>query len=429
MEFWIFSLSIFVLFQFYQGKLSIPKAILTAKPVLLLFFTFLSWNVLQITPIPISILEVISPYAAELAKIQGLDLASIAIDSDFAIKSLLKSFSFTLLLLLMLVLINTTRKIKWFGYTVLAAALFQAAYSSLMVLTGLEYSFFFEKEFHIGSATGTFINRNHLAGYLEIALAIGIGLMISKLNSKPAYNWRDRIRRLLHFLLSPKVIIRLMLIIIYIGLILSHSRMGNTAFFISLLISGLFFLQSKNHVSRAASKFISTLIILDVLLIGSWVGINKVIDRIEDTTLKVEQRDEVIRDTLTLILQQPFTGIGGNNFFSVFPTYQQDDITHTYSHTHNDYLEFLAEFGIIGFSLLAGAVLYCLLLSIKTMRQAKTPLLLGMAFAGFMGILSILIHSAVDFNLQIPANAAMFILLMGLCIISASMRHQKRTRV
>jgi len=169
-----------------------------------------------------------------------------------------------------------------------------------------------------------------------------------------------------------------------------------------------------------------SLIVLDILLVGSWIGIGKVVQRLEDTNMLTEHRDEVARDTLTMIAEQPFTGIGAGNFSSVFPNYQQADIGEHYYHVHNDYLEFISESGLIGLLPLALAVLYCLFLTVKTMRQRHSPLMLGMAFAAFMGILSILIHSTVDFNLQIPANAVMFLLLMSLAIISASLESPRR---
>jgi len=329
-------------------------------------------------------------------------------------------------MLLMLTLMDSHKKIRWFAYTVLAAGLFQAAYGSYMALSGVEYSFFIEKERHLNSATGTFMNRNHLAGFLEMSLAVGIGLMIANLSNARAFGWHNRLRKLVKTLISPKALIRLTLVVICIGLILSKSRMGNSAFFASLFISGVLFLLISRHATRSTSIFLISLIVLDILLVGSWIGIGKVVQRLEETNMVTEHRDEVDRDTLTMIAAQPFTGIGAGNFSSVFPNYQQPDIWDHYYHAHNDYLEFTSESGLIGVLPLALALLYCLLLTIRTMRQRRSPLMLGMAFAAFMGMLSILIHSTVDFNLQIPANAVMFLLLMSLAIISASLKSPRR---
>ncbi len=80
-----------------------------------------------------------------------------------------------------------------------------------MTLSGVEYGFFMEKEHYRGVATGTFVNRNHLAGYLEMALALGIGLLMADLGGKKALNWRQRLRGFAESLLSSKIRLRVFL--------------------------------------------------------------------------------------------------------------------------------------------------------------------------------------------------------------------------
>lgn len=104
-------------------------------------------------------------------------------------------------------------------------------------MTGLDAIWFLPKEFYRGVATGTFINRNHLAGYLEMTLAIGIGLFIANLEDGKASNWRANLRRWINTLLGPKARLRIFLALMVIGLIMTRSRMGNTAFFSSMMHS------------------------------------------------------------------------------------------------------------------------------------------------------------------------------------------------
>ncbi len=423
MELWIFLIAMIALWMFYKNRISIPTTVYAAKPVLFILAAALLWTGFQITPLPTSLLDCLSPNAAKLATATGhTHFASIALDPDLTAKALLKGMAFFLIILLMLVLIDSQKKIRWFAYTVLVAGLFQAAYGSYMVLSGTEYSFFFEKTAYRGRATGTFINRNHLAGYLEMVLAIGIGLLISYLGNSQSNRWQQRLRNLFETILGPKALIRLSLITICIALILTKSRMGNTAFFASLLISGTLFLLTAKHATRSTALFLISLIVLDILLIGSWFGINKVVERIEQTTTIHEQRDEVDRDTLAILYDFPLTGIGAGNFASVFPYYQGVDSKGHFYHAHNDYLEFAVEYGGVGFLLFSLAVIWCWITAIKAMQKRHSPLYLGMAFASFMGILSILIHSTVDFNLQITSNAALFMMLMGMSIISLHLK-------
>ena len=93
-----------------------------------------------------------------------------------------------------------------------------------MVLSGLELGFFVKKYASYGSATGTFVNRNHFAGYLVLCSAAGIALLLS---DRTRYAWssrRDALRSLLGFLLSPTFRWRAFLALIIVGLILSRSR-------------------------------------------------------------------------------------------------------------------------------------------------------------------------------------------------------------
>ena len=416
MEIWVFILTAFTCFAIYKEKISLSHLSTVTKPVILLFSAFLLWCLIQILPL-----------FPGIGENEGLQFTSIAIDPARSSKSFILSITLALLLFLTLALINTKQKLAWLAYTIVLSGLFQATYGSFMVLSGLEYSFFFEKEAYRGSATGTFINRNHLAGYLEMCLAVGIGLMISKIGHNENHNLRDYLRSVLTFLLGSKVLIRIALIITCIGLILTHSRMGNSAFFGSLLFCGAIFILISKHATRGTIFFLTSIIVLDIILIGSWVGIEKVVDRIDDTSLQAEQRDEVARDTLTLIAKQPFTGIGGGNYFIALPSSKAEDTYLNYYHAHNDYLEITAEYGLIGTAILGSLLLYSLYLSIQVMRFRHSAIRLGMAFASFMGISSLLIHSTVDFNLQIPANAAMLVILVALSILPTTVksRHKK----
>jgi len=144
-----------------------------------------------------------------------------------------------LLFTLTLLLVSNKHRLVMLGYTLVFSAVFQAFYGSMMTLSGLEYGFFVEKAAYVGFATGTFVNRNHLAGYLEMASAIGIGLLMATTSNRVRVrSWRQRLRNLVNLMLSQKLLLRLMLAMMVIALVLTRSRMGNTGFFSSMLVAG-----------------------------------------------------------------------------------------------------------------------------------------------------------------------------------------------
>ncbi len=200
-----------------------------------------------------------------------------------------------------------------------------------------------------------------------------------------------------------------------IGLVLTHSRMGNTAFLVSLTFVGAFYLFVIRRITRGSMIFFVSLLVIDLLVVGNFFGIEEVVERLQETTLESEGRDELARDTLAIVRDFPLTGTGAGTFYSTYPLYNSGEVAPAfYRHTHNDYLQFASEFGLVALALLGFSVLASLWAAISAQIVRRDRLLQGMGFAATMAIIALLIHSAVDFNLQIPANAAMFVILMAL---------------
>lgn len=340
--------------------------------------------------------------------------AGISIDPNATQLQWLLSWSYLGIFVLTLLLLNSHQRIKHTLVVLIISGTFQALYGSLMTLSGAEYSFFIPKDSYTGVATGTFINRNHLAGYLVICLSLGLGLMLATLHTSRSGNWRNRLRRWLTALLGNKARLRVALIIMVVGLVLTHSRMGNTAFFASMLITGALALVLYRNASRATLIFLSSLLIIDLLIVGTYFGVEKVVNRLQNTSTQSESRDEVDLYSLKLVSEHTLTGTGAGTFYTAFPQVREGDIRIFYDHAHNDYLEFLTERGIIGFIPLLLAVVMSAGAALQGLRKRRDPLLRGLGFGSFMSILAMAIHATVDFNLQIPANAATFMLVLAL---------------
>jgi len=213
------------------------------------------------------------------------------------------------------------------------------------------------------------------------------------------------------------------LIITCIALVMTGSRMGNSAFFFSLAIAGATFLTLTRHAPKPVTVFLVSMIILDILIIGSWFGFQKVVQRIESTSMDAEIRDEFVRDSLPILYDYIWAGTGSGNYFSTLPAYKQADLFYFINHVHNDYLELIIEHGVIGVIPFALLLVLSYMTIIRNFKVRHSKLLLGMSFASMMGITSILIHSSVDFNLQIPSNAALFTILLAIPFVC---RHIKR---
>ncbi|WP_241235083.1 O-antigen ligase family protein [Amphritea opalescens] len=351
----------------------------------------------------------------------------ITIDPANTLQDALFGFALAGLFTLTTLLVKSKRRIKLLCFTLVGSGLFQAVYGSMMTLTGIEYLFFVPKEHYLNLTTGTFVNRNHLAGYLELTLAVGIGLMISTLDGSSAANWRDFFRRLLTTLLGNKARLRIILVMMVAGLVMSHSRMGNSAFFASLSIAGVLALILSRRSTKATIILISSLIIIDLFVVGTFFGVEQVVQRLEKTSDSSETRDEVNTYTLGAIEDNLLTGSGAGSYYTLFPAYREYDAGRGfYNHAHNDYFEFASDYGVVVTGCLMLAVLLVFISAIRAQIKRKNTLMRGLAFSATMAIIALAIHSTVDFNLQIPANAATFVIILALGQIS--LHHKSRER-
>src|SRR6202790_1309916 len=247
MQSWLFLLAILCLVQYYRGKVSLNQPFVRAWPVTACLLATLLWIVVQSLPLPAGILGFLSPRALETHQTPPSS-PSLSLDVYATRQAALQTLAYLLFFCLTLLLVNNKPRIKLLAQAIILGGVFQAAYGSLMTLSGLEYGFFIDKQ-GAGVATGTFINRNHLAGYLEMCLAVGIGLMLAELSSTSSAGWRDSARRLMRTLLGNRARVRLALVVMVTGLVLTRSRGGNAAFAASLSGVGGFYLLAVRKLS------------------------------------------------------------------------------------------------------------------------------------------------------------------------------------
>jgi O-antigen ligase len=405
-------------------KASVTLAWRRAWPAILVFQLWLLYLCLQIVPLPQSWIQYLSPHAFDAymalpESAKPLYGYTLSLDPWATESFLLRSWAYFLLFCLVLLLVRTVSRIKLLMMVLVFSGVFQALFGSFMVLSGVEYLLFESKEGFLGKATGTFVNRNHLAGYLNICLALGIGLLVAGGGDARAVHWRQSVRNGLRFLLSGKMRLRIFLVFMAIGLVMTHSRMGNAAFFSSLLITGgIWLFIRRQRPKRGAIIVLGSILVLDMLVMGHWFGLDKVVERLQNTTAQSETRDEVVRDSIQYARDFWLTGSGAGGFYSTYPKYMGEGVRASYRYAHNDYLQFFLETGLIGVVLMGYLSLISLYCAFKAMVVRTHRMLRAAAFASFMGTLAILIHSSVDFNLQIPSNATLYVVMLAMAWLS-----------
>ena len=379
--------------------------------MLLCGLLWLGYVWLQLVPLPVGILKILSPQAARwhiaAAVPAALGAAPLTLDPYATLEAACKSTAYVAFFALSLILLRDRGRIRIAAYALIASGVLQALYGALISLQS------------IGTvAAGTFVNRNHYAAYLTMCLAVGIGVLIASLTGAKHQSWGSFFRNLMQWMITPKMALRLGLVVMVIALVLTRSRMGNSSFFISLLVTGVIGLLLAKRATKSMIILLVSLVAIDVFIVGTYFGTQRVIERIVQTTAETEDRGAVAGYALHMWKDYPVFGSGLGSFPVVFPRYSADGTPVSYTHAHNDYLEFLAEVGVLGVALLGLMVLMSFAAALRAQYLRRDPLMRGLSFAAMMGILALMIHSSVDFNLQIPANALTFMLLLAFAWIS-----------
>lgn len=250
-----------------------------------------------------------------------------------------------------------------------------------------------------GWSFGSYVNHNHYAGLMEMLLPLG-GLYVLSLRSDDIWRWLLGVA-----MLFPTT-----------SLLLSSSRGG----FISILGEILIFFGIAFYVRRRRSKLgnWSALVLLGICGVGMlffWLDPGRVSQRMA-TVISLENSKEALaadrlsaaRDSLHMLKDHPLLGVGLGGFRVTFPRYQSLPFDSYWEYAHNDYAQVLAETGITGGILVLAAL--CLFFAdlrkglLRRIQTRRAPLQLGAA----LGCCGILIHSFLDFNLHVPANAIWF---------------------
>ncbi len=285
----------------------------------------------------------------------------------------------------------------------LAGGVFQALYGVVVLASGHDRIWTVAKTAYLESATGTFVNRNHFAAYLAIAVAAGTGLLLARVAETP----RERPGtpawiRFTEGRGGPVVLAALAVAITAAGLLVSFSRAGTTlgiaAFAGTVFAAGVPRSRGLRLTLLAAALGVATLPLLSV---GA-APLAERFSRAEEDFLAPGGRATVWRDTVRLAAASPILGIGLGAFAEGYPAVRSPEVRAHYTHAHNDWLQAAAEGGLLGAGCLLAVLLPVLARLPRAARGRNGPVGAGLAF----GLAAFGAHSAIDFPARIPAVVA-----------------------
>jgi len=289
------------------------------------------------------------------------------------------------------------RGLVWF---LMSLGFFVSIFGILQHLTFNGKLYWFRVMRYGGLPFGPYVNRNHFAGFAELLIPVAlVPLVLGKVR-------RERLFVVAVFALVPIV-----------ALLLSASRGGIVSLAVQMVI--LFLLLLVRRV-RSKNILVGGMVVLCAVLAVSWIGVHQVLQRFtgyQSLEVTEAKRAAMRRDTWVIFLDRPVIGTGLGTLQIVFPRYDSLYDGKIINHTHNDYLEALAETGVLGGLCCAWFLGVLLLDSLRGLAELGSSFGASLNLSGLVGCCGLLVHSLVDFNLHIPANALLFVVAAHLATV------------
>ncbi len=324
-----------------------------------------------------------------------------------------------------------------------AVGRFLAFYGLLFAVFGLAQHFswngkFFwliEPTFPKDGVFGPFVNRNHFAGYVEMLMPIPLAMVLLK-----------SVRR------DARLFYGFAAVAMGVAAVISLSRGGLVSMFSSVLfaLTVSLWIGQKRRVRAGqplshprallVSRFSVGVLVIATIIGGIfWVGVDPVLDRLTKSQVSGEagpgmhtlysSRGVIWDGTLDLIAANPLLGVGLGAYQTAFPRFSKWDSAYTpVAEAHNDYLQVLADAGLVG----GGLALWFLIVFLRSFFrgvQHPDPALAALALGAGSGVFALLVHSFFDFNLQLPSNSLLFLLLAAMVsVLGTPARSQKTAK-
>jgi O-antigen ligase len=250
---------------------------------------------------------------------------------------------------------------------------------------------------------GPYVNHNHYAGLMEMLVPVPLVFCLTRYA-------RGRIRTIAAFAAA----------VMASTIFLSGSRGGMLAFAVEMVLLGSVLLRLRSGPKVAIGLGAFLVVIFGLLV---WIGGGQLSERMASigTETKTELagglRTTINKDSLEMFQRKPLLGWGLGTFPTAYPQFRTFYTNFFVNEAHDDYAQLLVEMGLAGVAVMLWFVVLVYRGAFRRLADWTNDINAAVALACVLGVTGILVHSFVDFNLQIPANAAWFYVL---CTLAAS---------
>ncbi len=431
---WAFSLAeiiSFALFSLWMLKLLLDPEYdldMGLLPLAICAGLFLSFSLLMLVPLPRSLISAISPSAHELYRnvIEGYAAINstehitraLSIHPHLTLKSILKSLAYMGVFFSAVHEFRDEGRMKRIVLLIMAIGFFEAFYGLEMFFHNNLSILGFERT-GSGGAWGTFVNKNHFAGYVGMASLIGFGYLTGFAHlPKMSRNARQYITEFFsNFRSTLTCLILIAVGLMALGISFSSSRMG----VISMLAS-IFLMLAVLSISRKKKRAMFLVAVIFAISFTVWMsGTGHLETRFDGAWENLKESRLVLwNNTMELSMDYPLVGSGLGTFRAAFQLYTPEGWTSITKQAHNDYLELLSETGVAGSAVALLALICYLFLFTSRWKDDLKSKRATVSLGAFCAVFYILVFSISDFNLQIPSNALLFSISMALSLARPS---------
>lgn len=245
-----------------------------------------------------------------------------------------------------------------------------------------------------GTGFGSYTNRNHYAGLMEMLLPFGLVISTA-----------PTVRRDLRLLAGFGTLV------MFASIFVSGSRGGMISILIAVMVFACHYYSRRRKTSRAVQTIFVVAILSSVFV--AYFAYDRVASR---SVMEVtdSMRLQIPRDSLRLVAQHPLLGSGLGTFTTVYPQVRSFPTNLFVNAAHNDYVQLAVETGLLGVLCTAAFLFLVFRNALRQLRHTRQDWFSAVSLAAMVGCIALLVHSLFDFNLEIPANAAAFAFLSGL---------------
>jgi O-antigen ligase len=306
---------------------------------------------------------------------------------------------------------------------VIGLGFFEAVYGLIQYLGNIDYIWTYSKKAYLGIATGTLINRNHYALLLNIAICVGVGYVYYRSQRL----LRGRKLSIRNILTMPDFArlgwIIALLVLMGLGVVFSMSRMGIVTMFCAVGL--MIFCANPTRTGRPGLAF-GVLLLVAILGLAIYIGVDPVLVRYENISQERSSENDRIGlwiEAWQMVQKNIIFGTGLGTFQWTFPAYERVDPDIPAKYAHNDYLQALAEVGIVGLVLILCGLFLIGRAAVQNVRYSKDPLVSGIGLAAIGALTAVVLQEVTDFGMCIPAVALLFSVVVGLNLRVSLLRH------